>query len=142
MSGTEDTVRQLLNELGSAYEARDAQHALSLFADDIIFVGTGRDELRFGHQQLKEQVDRDLSQADQLKVTVKGLATIAANGAGIAWFYAEVVLDVVAGDESFTMPMRVTGVAAGDGDRWRFRQTHFSLPVAEQAEGQSFPAAW
>ena len=140
MSDTEHTVRRLLEDLGSAYEARDAERALSLFTDDIIFVGTGSDEIRLGHHQLKAQVERDLAEADQLRATVSDVTAIAGRHGDCAWFCAHLALDVVADGEPFRMPMRVTGVAADDGDRWLFRQTHFSLPFGEQAEGRSFPA--
>lgn len=43
-----NTVRQLLDELAEAYTEQDHDHALGLFTDDITFVGTGQDELRFG----------------------------------------------------------------------------------------------
>lgn len=141
MTTTHDAVRQLLEELAAAYQARDPRRALRLFADEIVFVGTGPDELRFGHAALKEQVDRDLSQADKLDAQVGDLGVSGPGSGNLAWFYAHLTLDVVAGGASVTMPMRVTGVATDDGDGWQFRQTHFSLPAVDQAEGDSFPAS-
>jgi len=134
----DDAVRQLLDQLAAAYRARDPERALELFADDAVFVGTGPDELRFGQAELKEQVSRDLTQADELSPSVSNVRVAGPDGGSVAWFDAHLALDVVAGGESFTMPMRVTGVATTDGARWRFCQTHFSLPFAEQAEGESF----
>lgn len=141
MTSTQDVVQQLLTNLAAAYQAKDPQRALELFADDIIFVGTGADEVRFGREELREQVDRDLTQADQLTPKVGDVRVIGAADGRTAWFYAHLTLDVDAGGESFTMPMRVTGVAAPHGKRWRFQQTHFSLPFSEQAEGESFASA-
>jgi uncharacterized protein (TIGR02246 family) len=138
MSTRDDAVRQLLDQLAAAYRARDPERALELFADDAVFVGTGPDELRFGQAELKEQISRDLTQADELSPSVSNVRVAGPNGEGVAWFDAHLALDVIAGGESFTMPMRVTGVATTDGARWRFCQTHFSLPFAEQAEGASF----
>jgi ketosteroid isomerase-like protein len=40
--------------------------------------------------------------------------------------------------QDLTLTGRFTAVLEQRGDRWLLVQTHFSLPAAEQAEGQSF----
>lgn len=133
-----NALRQLLDELAEAYTKQDHDRALGLFTDDITFVGTGRDELRFGRGELDQQIRRDLTQADALTVRVTDVHVAETAVPGHAWFYAHVGLEATVDGVSVAMPMRMTGVAGKIGDRWRFRQAHFSLPAGDQAEGQSF----
>lgn len=131
-------VRQLLDELAAAYTEQDHDRALNLFTDDITFVGTGKDELRFGRGELDEQIRRDLTQADALTVRVSDVRVAETAVPDHAWFYAHVGLEATVDGGTVAMPMRMTGVACETGGRWRFRQAHFSLPAGEQAEGDSF----
>ena len=139
--GTSDAVRQLLDELAAAYTERDPKRALDLFADDIVFVGTGGDELRLGRKEVGEQISRDLTQAESLTVEVTDVHVGDAEVLEQAWFFAHIALEATVDGDLVSMPMRMTGVASTNDGEPRFRQTHFSLPFGEQAAGQSFAPA-
>jgi uncharacterized protein (TIGR02246 family) len=133
---TTTDVQALLDELVAAYTARRVDESVALFRDDAVFVGTGRDELRFGRDEIREQVERDLSQAEELAIRYTGLRASLVGDAAI--LFAVVTLDATVVDQALTMPMRLTAAARPDGDRLRFAQAHFSLPATDQEDGESF----
>lgn len=139
MSTTESValeVAGLLDALASAYSAKLPDQAVELFTEDAVVVGTGADELRFGLEEVRTQIERDISQADALRATYSGLR-VGAMG-DVAWLYASLVAEVTIGEDEITMSMRFTATAVRSDQGWRFSQAHFSLPFAEQAEGESF----
>ena len=126
----------LLDALAGAYSAKLPDQAVELFTEDAVVVGTGADEIRFGREDVRAQIERDISQADALRATYDGLRVVATGD--VAWLYASLLAEVTIGDDELTMPMRFTATAVRSGQRWRFSQAHFSLPFADQAEGESF----
>ena len=134
------SVKRLLDELADAYSNQDHGRALGLFTDDITFVGTGQDELRFGRGEVSEQIRRDLTQADSLMVRVTDVHVAETPVPDHVWFYAHVGLQGTVDGALATLPMRMTGVACTAEGAWRFQQVHFSLPAADQSEGESFAA--
>jgi uncharacterized protein (TIGR02246 family) len=134
----ETSMRSLLERLVAFYSAKQAEDALKLFSEDATLVGTGSDEIRFGQRAIRQQIERDLSQAEMLKVTFDDLRVV--DEGDVAWCFAIVTVGVTVDGEVVAMPMRLTATASMDGGEWRFRQAHFSLPAVAQEEGQSFTA--
>ena len=140
MSQAEDAgasgITELIDALMRAYTAKDAKGAADLFTVDAIAVGTGADEVRFGRDEILVQLERDTSQADELRLRYEGLRTGERGNA--AWCFADLTADVTVGAETITMPMRFSAAAVRTDDGWRFVESHLSLPFAGQIECESF----
>jgi ketosteroid isomerase-like protein len=128
----------LLHEMAARYGAKDADGVVAHFAgEDTVMVGTGADEVRFGMAEARAQVERDMSQSDDLSFGIENLRT---NVFGdTAFTYADVTFSGSAGGASYEISARWTGGLVRTGDGWRFVQSHVSVPYGEQAEGESFP---
>lgn len=116
----------------------DSDGVLALFAgDDTVLVGTGADEVRFGMAETRMQVERDLSQADDVSFGIENLRVNVFGDAAFA--YADATFAGSAGGTSFEIPGRWTTGLVRTGDGWRIVQFHVSAAYEEQAEGESFP---
>lgn len=135
-STTDGEIAELVHSLVGAYTAKELDQAVELFTDDAMVVGTGADELRFGRDEIRAQIERDMSQADALRATVDGIRIVSRGDA--AWLFAHMTAEVTIGEESLVMEMRFTSAAVRTDVGWRLCQAHFSVPSAAQAEGESF----
>ena len=76
--------------MAARYAAKDADGVVGTFAgDDIGLVGTGADEVRVGEAEARVQVERDMSQADELSLAIDNVRTHVSGDA--AFPYADVV---------------------------------------------------
>ena len=133
-----DEVRAVLDEFAARYSAKDADGALAAMAgDDIVLVGTGADEVRFGLAEARAQIERDMSQADELDFRFDDLRINVVGDTAFA--FANVAFRGSAGEASFEMAARMTAGLVHTDDGWRFVQAHLSVPYADQPEGESFP---
>jgi uncharacterized protein (TIGR02246 family) len=137
----EAAIRKVLDEFAAAYTARDADAVLRHFTDDPdgVLVGTGADEVRIGPDQFREQIERDLSQADRVELH---LGDIKVSGRGdVAWAFAAPVVTVTVGQDHIRMPVRMTVVLVQESGEWRIHSGHLSVAHAEQEVGDSFAGA-
>jgi ketosteroid isomerase-like protein len=120
------------------YNAKDVDALVSLASgDDIMLVGTGVDEVRFGLAEFRAQAERDFSQADDVDISFDNLRVIAAGDAAFA--YCDIHITGSAGGEAFEMSgLRFTSGLIRTGQGWRIAQVHLSAPNVGQAEGSSF----
>jgi ketosteroid isomerase-like protein len=132
-------IQQVLNEFTGRYGAMDAEGVVALFAgDDAVVVGTGADEVRFGLDEIRSQVERDISQADEISIVMENQKVSIAGDAAFVYADARFVGSVEG--ESFELPVRWTvGFVHGE-DGWQVMQFHVSVAYEEQAEGESFPS--
>lgn len=132
-------VKTVLDEFSKNYAKRDLEGLLGLFAPDpdVVMYGTGADEKRVGLAEIKAQVERDWSQSDATSLTY-GWISISAAGS-VAWLAADVTFTAMIGGQELKLMGRLTNVLENRAGKWLMVQGHFSLPVAEQAEGESFP---
>jgi uncharacterized protein (TIGR02246 family) len=131
-------IRKVLDEFAAAYTARDADSVVRFFTDDPdgVMVGTGPDEIRIGPEQVRRQIDRDLSQAESIELH---LGEVKVSGRGdVAWTFAQPVVTATVGDEQMRMPLRMTLVLVQDNGDWRIHSGHLSVALAEQQAGESF----
>jgi uncharacterized protein (TIGR02246 family) len=131
-------IRKVLDEFAAAYTARDADSVVRFFTDDPdgVMVGTGPDEIRIGPEQVRRQIDRDLSQAESIELH---LGDLKVSGRGdVAWTFAQPVVTATVGDEQMRMPLRMTLVLVQDNGDWRIHSGHLSVALAEQQAGESF----
>jgi class 3 adenylate cyclase/ketosteroid isomerase-like protein len=136
---TEAEVTEVLARIVDAAGRRDTQAALGFFADDpdTFLYGTGADEARKGPAEIREQIERDLSQSEAWSWTL-GQQSISSAGA-VAWTAGDVVIRVVMGDRTLDVPHRLTLVLERRDGKWLILQMHLSVANGSQAIGQSFP---
>ncbi len=131
-------VRAVLHQLADRYAAMDADGVVAgLVGEATVVVGTGVDEVRFGLAEVRALVERDMSQADELALSIENLSVKVFGDAAFA--YADVTFTGSAGGESFEISARWTTGLVRNSDGWRIAQMHTSVPYGEQAEGESFP---
>ena len=131
-------IRQALDEFAGRYGAMDADGVVALFTgDDAVVVGTGADEVRFGLAEIRAQVERDISQADEIAVVMENPRFNIVGDA--AFVYADARFVGSVGGGSFELPVRWTVGLIHAEDGWRIAQFHVSVAYGEQEEGQSFP---
>jgi class 3 adenylate cyclase/ketosteroid isomerase-like protein len=135
---TQARVIQVFSQLAEFMSNRDVDGGVALFADDpdVFLVGTGADEVRLGISAIREQIARDLGQADSVAWTF-GPQCISAAGC-VAWTTGEVSIRVSMADQTHEVPVRLTTVLEQRGGRWLIQQMHVSMPNAAQAVGQSW----
>lgn len=136
---TEAAVMAVLERFAENYTKRDLEGNLALFApdSDVVLYGTGADEKRVGLDEIKAQIERDWSQSDATSLTYEWTSVSAADS--VAWVAADVTFKAKIGEQELTLDGRLTIVLENRAGKWLIVQGHFSLPVAEQAEGESFP---
>ncbi len=136
---TEADVLNTMNKYMDAYQKRDIDELMRLFApdDDQVHFGTGADERRIGRDQLKIQAEQDWSQTDALNFNITWHQISAAGP--VAWIAAEGLGQGQAGGQSFEFPVRMTGVLEKRGNEWLVVHSHTSLPSPAQDDGDSVP---
>ena len=129
-----------LNQWSESYAARDLDRAMAVFAPDpdAIFIGTGADEKRVGLSEMRAQVARDWSQSEAMSLEL-GWSSVSAAGS-VAWLAGDVIIRGKVEGQEMHLPARITAVLEQRGDTWLLLQCHVSLPAAEQAAGESWPA--
>ncbi|MFC2058124.1 nuclear transport factor 2 family protein [Chloroflexota bacterium] len=137
---TGSAVIAVLNKFTEAYAKRDMDGLLALFASDpdVVLMGTGVDEKRTGLQEIKAQAERDWAQAEAVSFDLSG-CSVSASGP-IAWVVADSIANVKIGGKEASLAGRFTAVLEKRGDSWLIMQSHGSMPAAEQAAGESYPA--
>lgn len=132
-------VRNVMDKFMESYTKRNLEGVLALFApdDDVVLFGTGADEKRIGLAEIRRQVERDWSQSEAAVMSY-GWISISASGS-VAWMSADVTYNATIGGQELTLEGRLTNVLENRHGNWLIVQLHFSLPVSEQEEGESFP---
>jgi ketosteroid isomerase-like protein len=135
---TQAAVQATLQQWKDAYSRRDVDGALAVMAPDadVVGIGTGPDEWRVGPEEFKAQLERDFAQSEALSVDYEPL--VVSEAGPVAWVAGRASVQARVEGQDVSLTGRFTAVLEQRGDRWLLVQTHFSLPAAEQAEGQSF----
>lgn len=131
-------IQHVLEEFIGRYGAMDTDGVVGLFADDAVVVGTGADEVRFGLGEIRTQVERDMSQADEISIVMENPRFNVTGDA--AFVCADALFVGSAGGESFELPVRWTAGLTHQEDGWKFAQCHVSVAYGEQPEGESYPS--
>jgi ketosteroid isomerase-like protein len=138
---TEAALMATFEQFKQAYEQRDIEHLLALWAPDpdVVLIGTGADEKCVGLAEIQKQAERDWAQSVAFSLEW-GWFSVSATGS-VAWVAADAVGYVKAGGQEMHLPLRLTAVLEHRGAKWLWVQAHVSMPSPEQAEGESFPTA-
>lgn len=139
-ASTEKEVMATLEAFADAWVHRDLDAVLALFGPDpdVVMLGSGADERRLGRTELREQLVRDWSQSEAVSFEL-GWHLVSAAGV-VAWVTADLTVHTTSGGTTMTLPGRLTAVLEKRAGRWRWMQSHFSLPAGAHAKGESFPA--
>lgn len=129
---------ELFRKFAICYSNRDIKGALMLFTKDATMFGTGRDEYRAGLDEIKDQLERDWSQASAGKLNLKH--HLHASKDGTSWasaiFQAEITID---GKIHIFENLRGSiFVEKDDSGEYKISHMHASFPDPEQPEGNSF----
>ena len=138
---TKAEILKTVREMWKAYGRLDADGVLAFYAPDpdIVVVGSGADEVYIGPKQAKKGLKRDFAQARSVKV---GLTKVRISAAGkVAWLAASCHFTAYVTGCTVEMAGRLTAVFEKRKGRWLILQSHFAMPYAGQAAGQSFPGA-
>ncbi|MCB2225685.1 MAG: nuclear transport factor 2 family protein [Desulfarculaceae bacterium] len=132
-------VRITLDSFWEAYGRGDLDEVMSYFLKDetILGFGTGADERQVGWEEMRAQIQRDLSQSSSRQVVMDWFK--GGGQDGVAW--AAMECDVRAQTEAgpFEGKVRESFVLVKTEDGWKIVLGHASVPLAEQEDGQSFP---
>jgi uncharacterized protein (TIGR02246 family) len=135
---TQAAIECVLDRFADAYAKRNVDDILTLFAPeaDVALIGTGADERRLGHSEIRRQVERNLDQAETVHWNWMW-DTVSRTGP-VAWVTADAMIRVIDGQD-INMPVRLTAVMEEVDGSWRIAQMHISMAALNQEEGQSFP---
>ena len=130
-----------LRRYWEAYGRRDVHAVMAevLPDEDVIYIGTGADEILTGAAAIREHIQRDWGQSDSVEMELSN-ERVSAEG-DVAWVSADLAVHVKTVGEAFTMRCRQPAVFVRREDRWLLAQGHLSVPFAAQGEGRSFPMA-
>lgn len=136
---TEAAVVAVFRKFFEAYTADDLDTAMGTLVQDpdVVFLGTGQDERRVGPSEARAQMQRDLSQVEELRFKDEWHQVSALGD--VAWMVADGALSWTAGGTQESAPSRISVVFVKRNDRWLIAQLHFSFIDLRQADGQSFP---
>ena len=136
---TEADVMSVMNQLIEAFDKRDLDSGLALFAPDpdVVFIGTGGDEKCIGLAQIKAEFERAFAQSEQSSIQL-GWYSVSAAGS-VAWVASDAVIQAKVSGQEISFPIRITTVLEQRGGRWLVVQSHDSMPAAGQKEGESWP---
>jgi len=124
-------INDFIEKFIKAYPKNDVDEYLSLFAKDenLVVFGTGDGEKWVGYEDYKSAPQKDKDKFGEISITFDW-KKINYHGQ-VAWFAAEVTVNVIIGGQKVSAPARVTGVLKKEGDDWLIKQGHISSPESE-----------
>jgi len=136
---TEAEVMSVINQFVESFNKRDVDRCLSFFAPDpdLVFIGTGKDEICIGLTELKAEIERAFNQSKQSSIHL-GWYSVSAAGS-VAWVAADATIKAQVSEKELSFPVRFTIVLEQRGGKWLIVQSHGSMPAAGQKEGESWP---
>ena len=135
----ETEVLAVVQRFMDAYAKRDKDQLMALFAPDpdLLLIGTGVDEKRFGQSEAEAQLNRDWAQSEYAFFEMVNYEVF---GAGpVAWVVADMVANALSGGESLRFMVRQTMILERRDEAWLIVHIHTSIPSLQQDWGDSFP---
>jgi ketosteroid isomerase-like protein len=139
-SETQSEVTATLQQMFDAYNQRDLQSMLAVWATDadVLVIGSGDDEKSVGLSEFGESSKRDWVQSEAASINCTGDVLVSMAGS-VSWFAADVAFQFTINGQDSKLPGRLTGVMEKRGGKWFLMQMHFSTPACEQEHGHSWP---
>jgi ketosteroid isomerase-like protein len=134
-----EAVNDLLGRYVQAYWDKDLEGMMKLFIQDegLVVIGTGDDEWIQGTAELKDGFQRDMDQANDIKVKFRDVSISAAGS--VAWASTHMSMEAVVDGQQVFLSGRLSAVMEERGGKWFFTHLHYSLPATEQEKGDSWP---
>jgi ketosteroid isomerase-like protein len=125
----ECAVKAVLMEFSDAYHAQDLATLLSFYApdDDVVVVGSTKDEKCVGLTEIKEAYERDFGLSNPVLLEFTWMSV--SNMGPICWVSAECLAHASIEQEAISLPARLTAVLENRGNKWLILQQHFSFPT-------------
>ncbi|MGI9585060.1 MAG: nuclear transport factor 2 family protein, partial [Acidimicrobiia bacterium] len=96
------------------------------FTEDAVAVGTGSDEISFGRNEIRSEMDQDTSQLDELSIAIDAPPNVSIEG-DAAFVFASITFNGSARGKSFQIPARWTLGLVSTREEWLIAQLHFSV---------------
>ena len=138
-SELETAATAVMERYAQAYSEKNLEGIMATTAEDFFGYGSGPDEEVYGKEQLRAQVERDLSQSDQISMHL-GPSHLSGKG-DVAWYAGSCTVEATVGGQDIRMVGRITAVLKKEEGRWLIAMSHFSMPFGGQETGQSWPQA-
>ncbi len=137
-----DEILEPIRNWMKAYTERNPELALATFSQSktVLLVGTGADEFREGHQGLKNEIQRDLAQSQNLEFQLSNFRFSCLGQ--VAWGYLDIAVHPTIEGQDFAYPsVRASYTLVKESGAWKAHMAHFSVPDAHQEVGHSFRMA-
>ena len=133
-------MRELLEEFFQHYlKERDIDRTLALLTDDVISVGTGKQEIAKNKDELKKLIEQEKKELpNPLKYELFQYKEVKYNEDAYNIF-TNVKVTVPNGTEQTEMHIRFTCFAIKQKGVWKICSLHMSTPEQEQGEERFFP---
>ena len=119
-----DRASALLDDLQAAATAQDVARTLDLFTEDAVLLGTAAANL--DRHEISSYLARVFDQPHGIRWEFE-VVRVVDSRPGVVTFVALGTVGFDGPDESRD-PFRLTCLAVDDGDRWRLRHFHGSIP--------------
>ena len=130
--------KQLLEAYQAAYNQRDLEKTLALFAKKAFLWGTGIDETLSGLLEIEAQHKRDWTQSEKSELILT--SPIHVSFGNLTWAAAVYTAKIqLPNGLSLVENLRGTITVEQEAGVWKISHMHASFPDARQKEGQSFP---
>jgi hypothetical protein len=120
----------------------DREGFISLFPrphEDILLIGSAKDEIRKNYNEVLKQFDRDTSEFSSFKIN--WIKTIGFQTYGdICWIANHLSTTFHFGNDKLEFYGRTTAILEMIDDKLQIRHMHVSLPQSGTEEGKSFPS--
>lgn len=142
MTAKQHPVAARLKNLCRLWCDRDLEAYLSFLSTsrETVMYGTGKDEKRIGREAIRQQCLRDWAQSDSASIEFTWMNSEGTDG--LAWTASDVLIQASIQGQPAKFEGRLTTLWENENGSWQLVQWHFSLPAAEQEQGQSYPGSF
>ena len=118
---------------------RNMERALALLTDEVISIGTGKQEVARGKEELRKLMQQEYTEMPEpLKYELYDYQEMMA-GADVCNIFANVVTTMTTAGVAAEMRSRLTCTCVKIENEWKIVCLHMSTPEQEQEEEQFFP---
>src|SRR5689334_3246738 len=131
---TETEVWAVCERSIEAYLARDPRVYMALWApdDDIVYIGSGPDEIGMGRGPIEAINSRTISEADSMNVASRWHVT--SREGPVSWVTGESDVRVVVQGDPFDFRFRATFILVLRDKTWQIVNAHYSVPDRDIVE--------
>jgi len=133
-----NSINMVVEKYITAYENRDYNAIVSLYAPNALAIGTGNAEVIQGRAEMEIALKRDFSESTKSQITMKKIRIDIKNDIAIASYYLTVNVKV-RDSAPFKSVLRLTLGLVKENNKWVIIQSHLSAPLDEQKNNTSFP---